>query len=157
MNTVTMRRDDDLDRAAIWQDFVLAAHLLEVALERQSQRDGNISHGHFKLLLLLNAAENQTLGLKALAGMLRFSPSRVSHTLNVLERQGLVTRGRVPTGRRAYEATLTSQGRLLVVRVLRAQRAEIRDVLLDSLGAADAAALGRISARVVRVLDEAEA
>lgn len=151
---MTVRRDDDLDRAAVWHAFVLAAHLLEAALERQSQRDGNISHGHFKLLVLLSAAENQTLGLKALAGMLRFSPSRVSHTLNVLERQGLVTRGRVPKGRRAYEATLTSQGRLLVVRVLRAQRSEIRDVLFDSLGAEDTAALGKISTRVIDVLDQ---
>lgn len=97
------------------------------------------------------------MGLKALAGELRFSPSRVSHTLTVLERQGLVIRGRVPEGRRAYEATLTSQGRLLVVRVLRAQRAEIRDVLFDNLGASDTAALGRIGARVVEVLDQADA
>ncbi|MGN9813394.1 MarR family winged helix-turn-helix transcriptional regulator [Micromonospora sp. BQ11] len=152
---MTVRRDDDLNRAAVWHDFVLAAHLLEAALERQSQRDGNISHGHFKLLVLLSAAENQTLGLKALADMLRFSPSRVSHTLNVLERQGLVTRSRVPTGRRAYEATLTPQGRLLVVRVLRAQRTEIRDALFDSLGPADTAALGKISARVIEALDQA--
>ncbi|WP_328585250.1 MarR family winged helix-turn-helix transcriptional regulator [Streptomyces sp. NBC_00370] len=151
-----MRRDDDLDQAAVWHDLVLAAHLLEDALERQSQRDGNISHGHFKLLVLLMGAENQTMGLKALAGLLRFSPSRVSHTLTVLERQGLVTRGRVPEGRRAYEATLTSQGRLLVVGVLRAQRAEIRDVLFDSLGTSDTAALGRISARVVEVLDKTD-
>lgn len=85
MNTVTTRRDDDLDRATLWHDLVLAAHLLEVALERQSQRDGSVSHGHFKLLVLLSAAENQTMGLKALAGELRFSPSRVSHTLTVLE------------------------------------------------------------------------
>ncbi|MFD3482587.1 MarR family winged helix-turn-helix transcriptional regulator [Streptomyces sp. NPDC058665] len=154
---MTTRRDDDLDRATLWHDLVLAAHLLEVALERQSQRDGNISHGHFKLLVLLSAAENQTMGLKALAGELRFSPSRVSHTLTVLERQGLVTRGRVPEGRRAYEATLTSRGRLLVVGVLRAQRAEIRDVLFDNLGASDTAALGRISARVVEVLDQTDA
>ncbi|WP_381798800.1 MarR family winged helix-turn-helix transcriptional regulator [Streptomyces niveus] len=153
---MTTRPDDDFDRAAVWHDLVLAAHLLEVALERQSQRDGNISHGHFKLLVLLSAAENQTMGLKALAGELRFSPSRVSHTLTVLECQGLVTRARVPAGRRAYEATLTSQGRLLVVRVLRAQRAEIRDVLFDNLGAPDTAALGRISARVVEVLDQTD-
>ncbi|WP_250004871.1 MarR family winged helix-turn-helix transcriptional regulator [Actinoplanes sp. M2I2] len=151
---MTKRRDDDLDRDAVWHDLVLATHLLEVALERQSQRDGDIAHGHFKVLVLLNAAENQTLGLKTIAGMLCFSLSRVSHTIAVLERQGLVTRGRVPVGRRAYEATLTPQGRLLVVRVLRGQRKEIRDVLLDSLGDADIAALGKISARVVEVLDQ---
>ncbi|MFG2170857.1 hypothetical protein ACGFMO_05615 [Streptomyces niveus] len=47
--------------------------------------------------------------------------------------------------------------RLLVVRVPRAQRAEIRDVLFGNLGASDGAALGRTGARVVEVLDEADA
>ncbi|MBB4693226.1 MarR family winged helix-turn-helix transcriptional regulator [Paractinoplanes abujensis] len=151
---MTERRDDDPGRAAAWQDLVLAAHLLEAALERQSQRDGTISHGHFKVLLLLNAAEDRTLGLKTLAGTLRFSPSRVSHTLTVLERQGLVTRGRVPEGRRAYEATLTPSGRRLVARVLRGQREEIRDAIFDNLGPSGTATLGALSARVIKVLDE---
>ncbi|AGZ44031.1 MarR family winged helix-turn-helix transcriptional regulator [Actinoplanes friuliensis] len=151
---MTTHQDDNPDRAAVWHDLVLAGHLLEVALERQSQRDGNIAHGHFKLLVLLNEAENQTLGLKTIAGMLCYSLSRVSHTIAVLEREGLVTRGRVPTGRRAYEATLTPQGRKLVVRVLRTQRTEIRDVLFDSLSASDVAALGKISARLVEMLDQ---
>jgi DNA-binding MarR family transcriptional regulator len=142
-----------LDRAAVWHDVVLAAHLLQVALERQAQRDGNIPHGHLKMLVLLSGADRQTLGLKTLTEMLRYSPSRVSHALTVLERQGLVTRGRVPEGRRA---TLTSRGQLLVARVLRAQRRDLRDVLLDSLEASDAAALGTISSRVVEILERAE-
>nr|WP_221382256.1 MarR family transcriptional regulator [Actinoplanes polyasparticus] len=153
MTIVTMRRDDNARRAAVWEDLVLAAHLLEAALERQSQRDGAISHSHFKLLILLSGADNHTLGLKALADTLRFSPSRVSHTIAVLERQGLVTRDRAPAGRRAYEATLTPQGRLLVARVLRAQRKEIRDVLFDNLAESETAALGTISANLIAVLD----
>ncbi|MCM4084320.1 MarR family winged helix-turn-helix transcriptional regulator [Paractinoplanes hotanensis] len=146
-----------LDRAAVWNDLVLAAHLLQVALERQSQRDGSIPHGHLKLLVLLSTAERRTLGLKSLAETLRFSPSRVSHAITALARQGLVTRGRVPEGRRAYEATLTSQGQLLAARVLRAQRTDVRDVLLDSLEPSDAAALGKISSLVVEILERTEA
>jgi len=145
------------DRAVVWRGLVLAAHLLQVALERQSQRVGNIPYGHLKVLVLLSGAPRQTLGLKTLAETLRFSPSRVSHAITALESRGLITRGRVPEGRRAYEATLTSQGQLLVARVLRAQRTDIRDVLLDSLGASDAAALGKISSLVVEILERTEA
>lgn len=146
--------DDSPGRVAVWEDLILAMHLLESALERQAHRDGGVSHGHFKLLVLLNAAENQTLGLKCLADSLRFSPSRISHALTALERQGLVTRRPTPGGRRSSEATLTDDGRRLVGRVLLAQRREIRDPLFDDLGDLATLALGDISARIIRSLDE---
>jgi DNA-binding MarR family transcriptional regulator len=146
--------DDSLGRVVVWEDLVLAMHLLESALERQAQRDGGVSHGHFKLLVLLSAAEDQTLGLKNLADGLRFSQSRISHALTALERQGLVTRRPTVGGRRASEATLTDDGRLLVGRVLRAQRREIRDPLFDDLGGLGTVALGDISARIVTSLDD---
>lgn len=149
--------DDDLDRATVWHDLILATHLLETALERQAQRDGGVSHGHFKLLVLLSAADGQTLGLKSLADTLRFSQSRISHALTALERQGLVTRRATVGGRRASEATLTNSGRLLVGRVLRAQRREIRDPLFNDLGDLGTVALGDISARIIRRFDEDEA
>jgi DNA-binding MarR family transcriptional regulator len=145
---------DSPGRAAVWADLVLATHLLETVLERQAQRVGGISHGHVKLLVLLKGAENHTLGLKSLADVLRFSPSRISHALAALERQGLVTRRPSSGGRRAWEATLTDAGRLLVDRVLRAQRHEIRDPLLDGLGDVGTLALGDLGARLVAFLDE---
>ncbi|WP_285106048.1 hypothetical protein [Promicromonospora sp. MEB111] len=146
--------DDSPGRVAAWEDLILAMHLLETALERQAQRDGGVSHGHFKLLVLLNAAEDRTLGLKSLADSLRFSLSRISHALTALERQGLVTRRLVPGGRRSSEATLTDDGRRLVARVLLAQRREIRDPLFDDLGDLATLALGDVSTRLIRSLDE---
>lgn len=144
-------------RGAAWYDLMLATHMLETALERQAQRDGGISHGQFKLLVLLSGAEAQTLGLTSLAATLRFSPSRISHALKALERLGLVTRRPVSGGRRAYEATLTDDGRDLVARVLRGQRAEITEPLLTGLGERRTAALGEISARMIELLDASSA
>ncbi|WP_277211035.1 MarR family winged helix-turn-helix transcriptional regulator [Isoptericola croceus] len=146
--------DDSLGRASVWQDLVLATHLLETALDRQSQREGGVSHGHFKILVLLHAAESHTRGLKSLAETLRFSPSRISHAVTALERQGLVERRPATSGRRAHDAVLTSGGRRVVRRVLRSQRREIRDPLLDELGGLGTAALGDLSARLIRLLDE---
>nr|WP_246256057.1 MarR family transcriptional regulator [Isoptericola halotolerans] len=145
---------DGVDEPGVWQDFILAVHLLEAALERQSQRDGGISHGQFKVLVLLSAAKDQTVGLKSLAESLRFSQSRISHALTTLERQGLVVRRPTTGGRRASEATLTNDGRRLVGRVLRAQRQEIRDALFAGLGTHGTAALGDISARIIEILDD---
>jgi DNA-binding MarR family transcriptional regulator len=128
-------------------------HLLETALERQAQRDGEVSHGHFKLLVLLASAEDQTLGLKHLADSLRFSQSRISHALTALESQGLVRRRAVTGGRRSSEASLTDDGHRLVDRVLRGQRRELRDPLFDDLGDVGTVALGDISSRLITSLD----
>ncbi|WP_123813831.1 MarR family winged helix-turn-helix transcriptional regulator [Myceligenerans xiligouense] len=141
------------ERAAVWHDLVLAMHLLETALEKQAQRDGGVSHGHFKLLVLLAAAEDQTLGLKNLADSLRFSQSRISHALTALEGLGLVTRRPTVGGRRASEATLTDDGRHLVDRVLRGQRRELRDPLFSNLGDLGTVALGDLSARIITTLE----
>lgn len=148
------RRDleDGRDRAEAWHDLILAMHLLDTALERQTQRDGGISHGHFKILVLLSAADGRRLGLKALADNLRFSQSRISHALTALERDGLVTRSPTSGGRRASEAILTNEGRLLVGRVLRAQREEIRDPLFDDLSESATVALGEVSSRIIETL-----
>lgn len=145
--------DDSPGRVAVWEDLLLVMHLLETALERQAQRDGGVSHGHFKLLVLLAAAEHHTLGLKHLADALRFSQSRISHALTALENQGLVERRTVPGGRRSSEATLTDDGRRLVDRVLRGQRRELRDPLFDDLGDVGTVALGDISSRLIASLD----
>jgi DNA-binding MarR family transcriptional regulator len=146
--------DDSLGRITAWQNLLLASHLLDTVLERQAQRDGDISHGHFKLLVLLDAAQNQALGLKALAEALRFSFSRVSHAITTLEKNHLVTRRvNIAGGRRTAEAVLTPEGRQVVRRVLRAQRDEIREPLFDALGDRQTAALGRICADLIKVID----
>lgn len=144
------------ERVAIWHDLVLAMHLLETALDRQAQREAGISHGQFKLLVLLSASTNQTLQLKDLADSLHFSPSRVSHALSTLEHQNLVARRPTTGGRRATEATLTNEGRLLVGRVLRTQRRDIRDPLFHRLGEIGTVALGELCVRAIEVFEDHE-
>jgi hypothetical protein len=74
--------DDSPGRVAVWRDLILAVHLLEAALDRQARRDGGTPHGHFKLLVLLDAADRRTRALKSLTDSLRFpwrglSPGRI--------------------------------------------------------------------------------
>jgi DNA-binding MarR family transcriptional regulator len=149
-----MGAPSDRDRTAIWRDLVMATHLLDTALERQSQRDGQISHGHFKILVLLAEAPGRAVSLKSIADTLRFSISRISHAVSVLEREGLVERRAVQGGRRAFEALLTADGRDKVRDVIGPQRREIRDPLLGALDDDDLRDFGRIAARLVAQLEE---
>lgn len=144
---------DDPASVAVWESLVLAVHLLDSALEQQAQRDGGISHGQFKILVLLSAAPDRTLGLSQLAEQLRFSLSRLSHAVTTLGRRGLVHRRPIPEGRRAYEATLTADGTAVVARVLRAQRTQLRDPLIDAIDV-DAAELVTLTRRVIATLDQ---
>ncbi|NMO51485.1 hypothetical protein HH310_09815 [Actinoplanes sp. TBRC 11911] len=144
---------DDAARVTAWESLILAAHVLDAALERQAQRDGGISHGQFKILVLLAGTPRVTLGLKDVADILRYSLSRLSHALGTLERQGLVVRYPVVGGRRAQEATLTPEGRKLVTKVLRSQRSALRDPVLGSLSDEDVATLTRLSNHVIEHVD----
>lgn len=149
-----MAQPSDAQRQTTWHDLVLATHLLDTALERQAQRDGAISHGHIKILVLLSSAPDSRLSLKQLADSLRFSISRISHAVSSLQENGLVERRPLAGGRRSFEAVLTGAGREKVRGVLGAQRRGIRDPLLDGLGAARENELAVIAARLVELLDD---
>ena len=144
---------DDPATVAVWESLVLAVHLLDSALEQQAQRDGGISHGQFKILVLLSAAPGRTLGLSELAEQLRFSLTRLSHAVTTLERRSLVHRRPTPGGRRAYEATLTAEGAAVVAKVLRTQRTQLRDPLIDAIDV-DAAVLLTLARRAIATLDQ---
>jgi DNA-binding MarR family transcriptional regulator len=144
---------DDVDRLSTWHDLVLAAHLLDTALERQSQRDGGLSHSHFKILILLAGVRERRLPLSELSRSLRFSISRISHAVSALQRAGLVERRPLAGGRRSYEAVITARGRDTVRTVLRAQSREIRDPLLDAIGRDGEQKLAQIASIIVATLD----
>ena len=74
-----------------------------------------------------------------------------------LERDGLVSRERVPTDRRVMSVTLTAKGQLLIARVLPEHVATIRDIfrLLPPDEVADLAALTRtLGLAVTQQLDD---
>jgi len=130
---------------------------LPVALERQLERDADLTHFEYFVLALLSEADGRTLRLSHLAAQADASLSRLSHVVTRLERRGLVRREPCPEERRATNAVLTDDGLALVVATAPGHVAEVRRRVFDGLTARDVADLARIADRIAARVDDRSA
>ena len=144
--------DDDEQRA--WRALVAVLLRLPVALERQLERDADLTHFEYFVLALLSEAEARTLRLSHLAAQADASLSRLSHVVTRLERRGLVRRVPCTEERRATNAVLTDDGLALVVATAPGHVAEVRRRVFDGLTARDVDDLARIADRIAARVDE---
>jgi DNA-binding MarR family transcriptional regulator len=144
--------DDDEQRA--WRALVAVLLRLPVALERQLERDADLTHFEYFVLALLSEAEARTLRLSHLAAQADASLSRLSHVVTRLERRGLVRRAPCTEERRATNAVLTEDGLALVVATAPGHVAEVRRRVFDGLTARDVDDLARIADRIAARVDE---
>lgn len=142
--------DDQEQRT--WRSLVASTALLDVALDRQLQRDAGITHAAYAILARLSEADNQTLHMHELAQATNSSQSRLSHAAARLEDQGLIARSRCPDSGRAVHATLTDAGRQLVVDAAPAHVALVRRLIFDRLDSAQVKALEDISRAILDAL-----
>jgi MarR family transcriptional regulator for hemolysin len=102
-------------------------------------------------LVLLNLKTRQVSSQRELAEAVGVREATLTHHLNAMERQGLVTRTRDPGNRRIHVVELTPAGEAAFVRLAEAASAFDRR-LRDGLGDTDldvlATVLGRLAANV---------
>ena len=116
-----------------WRAYLDATVLLFDALDRQLQRDANMPHGYYEILVRLSEAEGRTLRMSELAEATRSSRSRLSHAIARLEERGWVERIECPTDRRGQLAHLTDQGLAVLREAAPGHVAAVRDALIDGL------------------------
>ena len=148
-----MSRQSDARQNA-WRSLVIATHVLEEALDRQSQRDGGLPHAYYKLLVFLYETPGHSMPASELAARLRYSPSRLTHSVTSMERSGWLSRSRSRTDRRVQNVTLTDAGTRLVRRVSPLQATEVRAVALSRLSDEQVGQLEALSSAIVAALDE---
>jgi DNA-binding MarR family transcriptional regulator len=112
---------------------VLATHLLDSTLDQQLQRYSGLPHAHYMILVILSEEPEYQLRMSDQARSLRYSPSRMSHAVASLERNGWIERRPTPTDRRGQLALLTDAG-----------VAEVRARDFDHLTPDQAARLGTV-------------
>ena len=80
------------------------------SLDRQLRRDSGISHDDYRILSTLYRAPGRTSRMKHLADVMSYSPSRLTHAVSRMERQGWVARSSAVDDRRGVEVVLTEAG-----------------------------------------------
>ncbi len=121
-------------------------------LDAALQREHRLAVTEFDVLITLFNAEEERIGMSALADRVMLSPAGMTHLVTRLERDGLVQREPDPTDRRKFYAVLTDAGR----RTLREARRTHNRVLRNGLFAATSAADRRTLQRIWRRLSESD-
>ena len=116
-----------------WRALIIASHVLDAALESQAQRDGDLPHAYYKVLVFLYESPERRMTMGELAATQRYSVSRVTHAVASMERSGWVTRSVSSEDRRVRLVELTEAGIQLVRRVSPLQARDVRMPALAGL------------------------
>ena len=136
-----------------WRAFYSMRRKLDLALERQLQRDADISAADYGVLLALFEAPGKQLRGRDLVERLSWEKSRVSHQVSRMEKRGLVERRECETDARGSWVGMTSDGSRAVLGAMRDHAAALRRYFFDILDPAELAAFRAVSDRVAGVIE----
>jgi len=137
------------DELRAWMALTAMTETLPAALDAQLKRDSGIGVFDYYVLASLSEAPGRTLGMTRLALMSQGSPSRLSHAVGRLEKQGWVERRPSPDDGRQTDAHLTAAGMRKVRATAPAHVREARRLVVDLLSPEQIAQLGTISRIIV--------
>jgi DNA-binding MarR family transcriptional regulator len=121
---------DELDA---WRSIARLLARLPTALERQLQRDAQLSYLEYYVLAGLSDQQNRSMRMCQLAAMVDAELSRMSHLVRRLERRGLVRREVDPADRRSTLAILTDAGHTHLVAAAPSHVERVRGLVTDAL------------------------
>lgn len=116
-----------------WRTYIESSKLLLDALDRQLQRDADMPHAYYEILVRLSEADDRSLRMSELADRTLSSRSRLSHAVARLEERGWVIREDCPTDRRGQVARLTDAGYATLAAAAPGHVNAVREILIDSL------------------------
>lgn len=132
---------------ALWRDFLALEGRLHLEIQRDLKTNSGLTEPEFEVLVHLSEADGP-LRMTALADILEWERSRLSHQVTRMERRGLVERTSCPTdGRGAYTA-VTAEGMGEIERAAPHHVATVRRAFLDRLNDDDKSELARLLALV---------
>ncbi|GAA3705163.1 MarR family winged helix-turn-helix transcriptional regulator [Microlunatus aurantiacus] len=143
------------EQLASWQALMSLVMTLPAALDAQLKRDAGLNSFDYHVLAALADHPGEELGMGELASFSQGSPSRLSHAVSRLEREGWIERS---TGRaRCVNARLTAAGRQKLVASAPGHVAEARRLVVDVLTPHQLEVLGEAARLVTEQADPAMA
>ena len=129
------------DEQETWRSLVVLLQMLQQGLDRQLQRDADMPHAYYAILVHLSEAPERTLRMSDLATALDYSPSRLSHAVSRMESSGWVARRPCDADRRVTFATITEGGMAALAAAAPGHVAFVREHVFSSLDVAQQHAL----------------
>lgn len=131
-----------------WRALLLGNTLLHDRLDDDLRRTHDISMTEYEILVRLSEREGRCMRMAHLADALAHSRSRVTHTVDRMEKAGYVARSASPDDGRGVVATLTDKGMELLESAAHVHVRGVRDYLVDLVTPEDFEAVGRVFDRV---------
>lgn len=141
------------DELHAWEGYRLMTRQLEARLARELARESGLSMQDYDVLSALGESPDYRWGATDLGTHLLWSPSRLSHHLDRMQRRGLVRREGRPD-RRGSDVVLTPEGLAAIEAAAPAHVSAVRQAFIDLLTAEELATLARVSATIIDDLRE---
>jgi DNA-binding MarR family transcriptional regulator len=127
-----------------WRGFLRVHAHVTNELDRRMTEEHELSLAHYGILITLVSAPGMRLRMGELGARRLISPSKISRTVDELERQRLVKRTRDPDDGRSFLATLTGKGLVRLREAQHTHHAVVRERFLDGLSERQVKELMRI-------------
>lgn len=138
-----------------WRAYLESTKILFDALDRHLQRESDLPHAYYEVLVRLSEAPERALRMSELAKLTLSSRSRLSHAVARLEERGWVKRASCETDRRGQIATLTDAGLAVLQAAAPGHVENVRQYVIDALTAEQLAQLTAIGETIIRRVEEA--
>lgn len=140
----------------MWRRYRDVNQLLELAIERQLQRDAAMSQSDYSVLVCLSEADAKGLRARELGASLGWDRSRVSHQVRRMEGRGLVAKGTCAEDGRGTIVTLTEGGAAAIAKVAPMHVEKVRELFIDMVTEEEVRDLTDVFERIITRIDEVD-
>jgi DNA-binding MarR family transcriptional regulator len=133
----------DPDQQAVWRSWLAVTKSLYEVLDRQLQRDANLTLGDYEILMNLSEAPGRAMRMSELADATVYSRSRLSHAARRLEEVGWIQRSTCDEDGRGTLAHLTDAGFAVIEAAAPGHATAVHDLVFDAIDTRGTSALGK--------------
>ncbi|MFF4188972.1 MarR family winged helix-turn-helix transcriptional regulator [Streptomyces sp. NPDC001691] len=124
--------------------------LVNAEISRDLSTDSGLSEADYDVLSVLSETPGSRMRVTALAGLMQWSRSRLSHHLTRMEQRDLIRREDVTTDGRGAEVVLTDSGSATIHAAAPLHVASVRRHLIDHLTPEELATLANLGETIAQ-------
>ncbi len=132
----------------VWRNYLRATMEVREALERDLMDGFGLSLNEYEVMVVLSEQPDHTARMSTLADDLVNSRSRLTHTVNRMERRSLVERSSCKDDGRGVNCRLTEAGYALLESAAPLHVESVRQNIFDRLSRSEIEDFGRIMAKL---------